>query len=117
MPQYITAHHGGGWKYQRAIPAALRPLFGKSVIVRYIKRCPRREAEAKAREWAVKDANALAKCWQVPEKERATLAAFGGLLALLNDPAIPTSQLDERYAKLPNSRAILAATTGRSHCG
>ena len=103
MVSYITPHHSGGWRYQHHIPKPLRSLLGgKTAIVRYLKRCPCREAEAKAREWAVKDAKVLAKCWQVPEEERAALAAFGGLLALLNNPAIPTSQLDERYAKLQN---------------
>jgi integrase len=103
MASYITVHHGGGWKYQRAIPVALRSLFGgKAAIVRYIKRCPKRDAEAKAREWAVEDAKYVARGWQVPEKERAALGAFGGLPALLNSPDIPTSQLDDRYAQLQN---------------
>lgn len=103
MPNYITPHHAGGWRYQHHIPVALRPMLGgKTAIVRYIKRMPRREAEAIARSFAVKDAADVARCWQVPEKERAVLAAFGGLPALLNNDDIPTSVLDERYAKLPN---------------
>jgi integrase len=100
MPTYITAHHGGGWKYQRAIPANLRPALGKSVIVRYIRRCPRREAEAMAREWAVADAKVLARCSEISEEDRASLATLGGVGGLLDNPDIPTSQLDPRYAKL-----------------
>jgi integrase len=102
MPSYITAHHGGGWKYQRAIPADLRPMYGRSVIVRYIRRCPRREAEAVAREWAVADAKVLAMCRRTPQDERAGLASFGGVRGLLDNSEIPSSQLDARYAKLPN---------------
>src|SRR5262249_49020945 len=102
LPTYITEHHGGGWKYQRAIPADLRPLLGRSVIVRYVRRCPRREAEAMAREWAVTDAKVLARCRQVPPEERAELASLGGLRGLMDNPDIPTSQFDPRYPKLTN---------------
>jgi integrase len=103
IPNYITPHHAGGWRYQHHIPVALRPLLGgKTAIVRYIKRMPRREAEAIARSFAVMDAADVARYWEVTKKERAALAAFGGLPALLNNDDIPTSVLDERYAKLPN---------------
>src|SRR5438132_1126448 len=99
MPNYITAHHGGGWKYQHHIPVALRPMLGgKSAFVRYIKRMPRREAEAIARKYAWEDAAALSVCLELTEKNRAIVVAYGGLPAILNAD-IPTSPEDERFEK------------------
>jgi integrase len=65
------------------------------------------------------DAKDIANGWQVPEGERAALAACGGLPNLLNNPDIPTSQLDERYERLQNKelfwRKMQAEGLFRSH--
>jgi hypothetical protein len=104
---YISPHHGGGWLYQHHVPVALRGvLWGtgtkKAAFRHYLKRMPRREAEAKARELAVRHSATIAACREVPEQERAAIAAAGGLNALISDPKIPTSQLDERYVQKPD---------------
>jgi integrase len=99
MPSYISEHHGGGWRYTFHIPVILRPLLGgKRAFTRYIRRMPRRDAEAIARKYALEDAAALAACREVPDKDRRALASFGGLSAILNAD-IPTEVSDPRHAQ------------------
>src|SRR5437588_12698453 len=85
MASYISKHHGGGWRYTFHIPAALRPMLGgKRAFIRYIKRMPRRDAEAIARKHAVEDAVALAEYREVSDEDRQVLGRLGGLPAILS---------------------------------
>ena len=79
MPDYITPHHGGGWKYQMAVPLKLRPLIGKKVFVEYIKPMTRRDALAKAREFAVRDAAKLAAAREIDPRHQTLISFTGGL--------------------------------------
>ncbi len=85
MPDYITEHHGGGWKYQFHIPVELRPLFrnkkGKpaAAFVEYIPRMTRREALEEARRRAVRDAARLAEARNMDAQQRDKIAAAGGV--------------------------------------
>jgi integrase len=56
-PSYLCDHKSGGYKYQKWIPRELQDAWKpkKRMFIRYIPRMPRREAEAKAREFAVQD--------------------------------------------------------------
>jgi len=77
-PSYITKHHGGGWKYQMAVPMKLRPIIGKKVFVEYIKPMTPRDALAKAREFAVRDAGKLAKA-RSTDPSQSKIEAAGGV--------------------------------------
>jgi hypothetical protein len=79
MASYISAHHGGGWRYTLHIPVALRPVFGgKRAFIRYIRRMPRRDAEAIARKFAAEDAAILAASREVTkEEDRPVLERLG----------------------------------------
>jgi hypothetical protein len=55
----------------------------KTSIVRYIKRMTKREAEAIARKWAVKDHAHMVLLRDLPLKERDELEAAGGMSNLL----------------------------------
>jgi integrase len=99
MASYISKHHGGGWRYTFHIPAALRPMLGgKRAFIRYIKRMPRREAEAIARKLAVDDAVAVAEYRKVSDKDRQVLARLGGLPAILSTEE-PKTQLEFEKAQ------------------
>ena len=99
MASYISAHHGGGWRYTFHIPVALRPMLGgKRAFIRYIRRMPRRDAEAIARKYALEDFAILAASREVPDKERQVLASLGGVSAILRAD-IPTSVSDPRHEK------------------
>jgi integrase len=89
---FISSHHGGGWRYVFHIPVDVRRLFicqkpgkhfGKPMAAfrRYIRRCPRSEAEAIARVWAVQDREALLQARELPQKFQLAVADRGGLLA------------------------------------
>jgi integrase len=103
VASYISHHHRGGWRYVYHIPVALRPMFqGRTAFRRYMKRCPRRQAELQAMRWALEDAERLEACRRVPVEEREGFAALGGMEAILANPDIPTSQLDPRYDAMPD---------------
>src|SRR5947207_396305 len=86
---YISPHHAGGWRFTYHVPANLRGVAGKNkhgqplrALKRYIRRCPRTEAEAIARKWAVECAATLAAYRSMSEKEREDFAKAGGMPAL-----------------------------------
>jgi integrase len=97
MPTYLYDHHGGGYRYVYHVPKTLQPMLGGITAFRhYIKKMPRREAEALARSYAVKDAALLDECRKKTEQQREGLAAAGGVLRLMKDD-IPTSVTDPRF--------------------
>jgi len=82
MPDFITEHHGGGWKYQFHIPVKLRPLFRRAAFVRYLKRMPRREALEVARGMAIADAARLAEARSMDSHQREKIEAYGRVAAV-----------------------------------
>src|SRR5437016_5067990 len=93
MADHLTSHHGGGWKYQFHIPVILRAAAGRNkrgkpmtAFVRYIQRCPRREAELLAKRWALIDATEIAALRSLSVDERKVLETGGGWNAIRNSP-------------------------------
>jgi len=79
LPRYL-ARHGDAWKYQRFIPASLRPLLGsRTNVVRYIPSMSVREAGKLCAAYGLQDDATFAKLRGLSESEAVDLTQQGGI--------------------------------------
>lgn len=76
---HFLMRHGGGYKYIRAVPKALRAVAGKRFWTRYIGSLPHEEAKAKALVFAADDQRLIDRLKLLAPSERDAIARVGGL--------------------------------------